>query len=181
SVQAHGSPPFSYQWQFTPEGGTAGNISGAIGSSFAFNNVGDAFAGSYSVQVFNLAGSTVSQPALLTLLSSEEFAVPVVGSRQDYRFKGDTTYYVDGSAGPVELYGTTVIEGGAVIKFASDPNAKLVINGPLQCQTSPWRPAIFTARDDDTVGYRLTLFTGAPVGFYASDPLEIALVSRIYG
>ena len=174
SVQALGSPPLSYQWRFAPLGGAPVNITGATDSSLTLDYVSDSVLGSYSVEVFNSAGSTVSANAVLTTPSSAElYALPVVGARQDYRFKGDTTYYVDGSAGPVQLYGTTVIEGGAVIKFARNANAKLVINGPLKCQTSPWGPAIFTAQDDNTVGYPVNSSTGLPTEFYAQVALEI--------
>ena len=174
SIEAGGMQPLSYQWQFTPVGGAATNISGAIRPSLTLNNIDDTAAGSYSVQVFNMLGWTVSSNAVLTVPGSGEWALPLVGPRQDYRFKGDTTYFVDGSAGPVELFGTTVIEGGAVIKYSTNAEAKLVVKGPLECQTSPYGPAIFTAQDDDTVGCCLSFSTGTPTNLYAAVALELA-------
>jgi RHS repeat-associated protein len=63
-------------------------------------------------------------------------------------FKGDRTYYVSSS-----FYLTNVvIEGGSVIKAAPGTGLRLRIQGPVDCQTSLYRPAIFTAKDDDSVG-----------------------------
>ncbi|PYI88952.1 MAG: hypothetical protein DME26_02480, partial [Verrucomicrobia bacterium] len=64
----------------------------------------------------------------------------------------DVTYY---ASGPVNLSGTNVLEGGAIIKVAPTNNASIVITGSgatLNCLTTPVRPAIFTARDDASVG-----------------------------
>lgn len=88
----------------------------------------------------------------------------VNGSLTNYIFKGDTTYYLSGT---LNLYGTTVIEGGAVLKFASGGTVQFVLNGPIDCQTSPWRPGIFTAKDDNTVGEIISGSTGNPSGNYA--------------
>jgi hypothetical protein len=71
-------------------------------------------------------------------------------SLTNYTFKSDTTYMVNGD---VKLYGTTTIEGGTVVKFTNATYAaRLLINGPLDCKTSAYRPAFFTARDDGTIG-----------------------------
>ena len=99
--------------------------------------------------------------------------VPVKGLVFDYQLltgqpnvtlKGDTTYYV---AGLVNLSGTTTIEGGSVIKYSSGTTARIVLNGQVVCQTDPYRPAIFTAVDDDSVGEIITPYsTGSPNGNY---------------
>ncbi len=82
--------------------------------------------------------------------------INLVGPQQDLTLRGDLTYFVDSA---VPLNGTTTIEGGAVIKFDYIPNPtdahpspKLVFNGPVICKTTQYQPAIFTARDDDSVG-----------------------------
>lgn len=62
SVSANGSPPFSYQWQ---KNGAA--ISGATSSAYTINAVTAADAGGYSVAVSNVAGSTTSTTATLTV------------------------------------------------------------------------------------------------------------------
>lgn len=173
TVQATGLLPLSYQWQFTDFSGTT-NINGATGPSLTLHNVDSTAAGDYSVQVWNFLGSTLSSNAVLAVQASGENAVLLTGPRQDFRLKGDTTYLVDGSTGPVELYGTTVIEGGAVIKYGTNVGAKLVIRGPVVAQTGPYNPAIFTAQDDDLVGWVLNASTGVPTNYYASAALEIA-------
>src|SRR6185503_14861781 len=86
-------------------------------------------------------------------------------------FRSDVTYHVTGN---VYLSGETTIEGGAVIKYDADTGIALPITeGGIKCQTAPYRPAIFTARDDNTVGETITGSTGTPSGYYASIALEI--------
>jgi hypothetical protein len=78
-------------------------------------------------------------------------------------FQGDTTYYVSSytslSGGPF------VIEGGTVIKFAR--GAALDFFSPFSCNTAPYRPAILTAVDDNSVGETISGSTGTPSGTYA--------------
>ncbi|MBI3418206.1 MAG: hypothetical protein HY043_23190, partial [Verrucomicrobia bacterium] len=87
----------------------------------------------------------------------------------NFTFRGDTTYFVTNSSA-VNISGTTIIEGGTVIKFnaytASDNN-DLNILGPLICNTTPYRPAIFTSKDDNSVGEAISGSTGSPSGYYA--------------
>jgi len=90
----------------------------------------------------------------------------ISGSVSDQTFKGDTTYYI---SGPVNLLGTTVIEGGAVLKFTNTvwsgtylSQPYLGFYGKLECRTSPYRLAILTAKDDDTVGETINGSTGVP-------------------
>ena len=90
------------------------------------------------------------------------------GTLTDYTFAGDTTYYVSGTT---FLNGTTSLEGGAVIKYPPGVGAVLV-QGPFLCKTVPYRPAIFTARDDDTVGAVIAGSTGSVgTGTYGSHHL----------
>ena len=91
------------------------------------------------------------------------------GNLQDYTFKGNATYYISGN---VILTRTTTIEGGAVIKYA--PGTSVQLSSSVVCKTGPYRPAIFTARDDDTVGEILTgISTGNPGNsYYASTALS---------
>jgi len=69
----------------------------------------------------------------------------------DFTFAGDMTYLIGKT---ISFHGTTTIEGGTVVKFTADPAAKIVIeDGELICKTSPYHPAIFTARDNHNHGY----------------------------
>ena len=98
----------------------------------------------------------------------------ILSGATNFTFKGDTTYFV---ANTVNLYGTTTIEGGAVIKYTNYAtgfgvqNAEVVCNGPLQCQTAPYRPAIFTAKDDNSVGEPITGSSGSPSGRYGGNAI----------
>jgi hypothetical protein len=85
--------------------------------------------------------------------------------------QGDTTYAVAdymyvGSAG-------CTIEGGSVIKFVAGAGLELNGGGVLTCATSPYRPAILTAVDDNSVGETLPGSTGSPVGTYASTAIAL--------
>lgn len=89
----------------------------------------------------------------------------LVNTATNFTFKGDTTYYV---SGPITLSGLTTIEGGTVIKSTNANSAagRLSIQGPIECQTSAYRPAIFTGKDDDTVGEIIFGSTGNPTTNY---------------
>lgn len=80
-------------------------------------------------------------------------------SLTNFTFQSDTTYYLGGT---VNLYGTTSLEGGAVIKCADDGEATTVVNGNIQCLTAPYRPAIFTATNDNSVGTALASSGSTP-------------------
>lgn len=90
------------------------------------------------------------------------------GTTGDFTFQGDTTYLV---SGPFTVNGTLTIEGGAVIKFTNCPgvygSAYVLANGPVDCRTRPYWPAVFTSQDDNSVGATLPGSTGNPdVGTY---------------
>ena len=70
-----------------------------------------------------------------------------------------------------------LIEGGAVIKKYTN-NAALLVNvgsttPAIQFQTGAYRPAIFTARDDNSVGETISGSTGSPSGYYANPALGL--------
>jgi hypothetical protein len=75
--------------------------------------------------------------------------------------RGDTTYLVTGN---VNLT-SAVIEGGTVVKY--NRNACVNLLGPVKCLTEPYRPAVFTAVDDNTVGAAVDGSSGNPNGWYA--------------
>jgi len=117
-----------------------------------------------------VTGPTRSWDSLNRLASRAQHQPGVVldyvtlnGSQTNYTFKADTTYHV---IGPVGLYQTTTLEGGAVVKFTNSASAQISIYGPVNCQTGPYRPVVFTARDDNTVGEKLN--SNTPSGYYGN-------------
>jgi hypothetical protein len=84
----------------------------------------------------------------------------IVSSTNDFTFKGGTYYVVNA----VNLTGTTVIEG-TTVKFTNSATAKLNISGPISCQTGPFRPAVFTSRDDNSIGESIAGSTGTPTNY----------------
>ncbi len=72
-------------------------------------------------------------------------------------FQGDVTFFV---AGPVYCNGPTVIEGGAVFKYPTSP-ASIQLNSSFTCAVSDYRPACFTAVDDDGIGESMLDVPGA--------------------
>jgi hypothetical protein len=99
-------------------------------------------------------------------------------SLTNYTFQGDTTYYISGA---VNLYGTDTFEGGTVIKYANTNSAGIQVNGPINCLTGPYRPAIFTAKDDNSVGEAISGSTGNPTGTYAGEALTMSGYSANLG
>ena len=80
----------------------------------------------------------------------------------NFTFQGDTTYYISGS---LNLSATNTFEGGAVIKYTNGASITLQ-SSSLNWQASAYRPVIFTARDDNSVGDTISGSTGSPNGYY---------------
>ena len=87
----------------------------------------------------------------------------LVTTLTNFNFKGDGTYFVSGNC---TLSGTNIIEGGAVIK--STNGVTLTFNGPIDCRTGPYSPAIFTSWCDNSVGETIAGSTGNPWTNYAA-------------
>lgn len=93
-------------------------------------------------------------------------------SSSNVTFQADTTYFVTGA---INLTGTTTIEGGTVVKYTnytggSGPTVNLL--GPVKCLTGPYRMAVFTAMDDNTVGQMISGSTGIPTNYYANYAID---------
>ena len=69
--------------------------------------------------------------------------------QSDFTFQGDTTYYISAD---VNFSGTTTFEGGTVIKYNTSSTVGLNILGDVNCATAPYRPAVFTSYNDNSVG-----------------------------
>jgi hypothetical protein len=111
--------------------------------------------------------------------------VTVNTSVTNFTFQGDTTYYVDG--GYNLLTGTTTFEGGTVIKFPSAAytdnmsndwknyyagDSGIGISGTINWEASAYRPVVFTAVDDNSIGETIAGSTGTPAGHYAHPALN---------
>jgi hypothetical protein len=97
--------------------------------------------------------------------------VTLNSSLTNYVFKGDTTYH---PTAVVNLYGTTILEGGAVIKGGG-----VTLRGPVDCRTAPYRRATWTHKDDDSIGEIITGSIGAPTN-YAGTLLNLYDTSAAY-
>ncbi len=92
----------------------------------------------------------------------------------NYTFKANTTYLIDN----VPVYGTTVLEGGAVLKIYWD-GLFFQYGATLSCDTTNYLPAVVTSWEDDTVGEIISGSSGTPYraafGFDFMDDEEINL------
>ena len=82
----------------------------------------------------------------------------ILNGATNFTFKGDSTYFVTNT---VNLFGTTTIEGGTVLKFAAN-GAGVVANDEMVFKTSHYRLALFTSKDDNSVGETISGSTGNP-------------------
>jgi len=91
----------------------------------------------------------------------------IVSTQPNFTFKGETTYY---ATNYVSLFGTTILEGGMVAKGIQWDGGiytgTFFVYGAFDCRTSPYRPAIFTAADDNTAGDEIAGSTGTPTNYY---------------
>ncbi len=88
-----------------------------------------------------------------------DYQLTLSTGQTNYTFRGDTTYLVTGT---VDLFGTTTLEGGTVVKYTATNSPRLNIQGALSSRTSRYRPAVFTAVDDNSVGEVISGSTGNP-------------------
>jgi hypothetical protein len=185
AVSAVGTPPLSYQWQKfddnpgSPTYNTWLDIPGATGAAFTMLNMQSGEAGTYRVVVSNASTNLASVPAVLTDMgySPDMTTMPVMGSRQNYTFRRDHTYVIGSphfTEPTLDLYGSTTIEGGTVIRFCNAANASLIVHGTLSCETRPYLPAIFTSVDDFSQGELLWAVSGGNIYFLGTGNPQMA-------
>ncbi len=92
-----------------------------------------------------------------------------VNTATNWVFEANTTYYVSGS---VSIDGA-VFEGGTVLKYLNSTNVKVSVTGPVVWKTGPYRPAVFTSKNDNSVGETLSGSTGAPSSVNGATYLEL--------
>ncbi len=86
--------------------------------------------------------------------------VTINSGGSDYTFQGDTTYYVSGEC---DFSGNLTFEGGTVIKLDNSGQIDVTYSGGITCKTGPYRPAIFTSVNDDSVGETISgISSGTP-------------------
>jgi hypothetical protein len=94
-----------------------------------------------------------------------DYVVTTTGGLTDFTFRPEATHSVSGT---VNLYGTTTIAGGTIVKYAR--GASLNVSGTIVCDTTPYHPAVFTAADDTSVG---DFVSGSSLtGYYATAALR---------
>lgn len=86
--------------------------------------------------------------------------------------KSGETYFVTDT---VVVNNLLRIEGGCVVKYTN--GASLWVMGSVACLSSEYRPGIFTAMDDNSVGSVVPGSTGQPSGYYASPALYFEYVN----
>jgi len=94
-----------------------------------------------------------------------DYATINTSSLTNYTFQGDTTYFI---SGPVTLFGTNTFEGGTVIKYAPTNSVSMTCSGTIGASGSAYRPVIFTARDDNSVGETISGSSGTPTNYTAA-------------
>jgi hypothetical protein len=122
------------------------------------------------------AKSAVASVALLAAATSSAIAKPhgvtvdyvvTVSSSAPTLYAADTTYYVSGT-----VHNTAAVTmESAVFKYPTNNAGAIEISGALTLATANYRPAIFTAADDNTAGASLSTtiwsnYTANPTGKY---------------
>jgi len=97
----------------------------------------------------------------------------VIGSSSNFTWLGDTTYYVSGQ---FNSYGTNTFEGGTVIKYATNGSINISPGPPgitacIKWKGDAYRPVIFTAIDDNSVGEVPSFSNGNPTNNYYGYPM----------
>jgi hypothetical protein len=83
-------------------------------------------------------------------------------SATNFVFQSDTTYYISGR---VNFTGTNnIIEGGTVVKYMNSPNDFCFFDAQscVVSKAEPYRMAVFTSQNDDSVGEQISNSTGQP-------------------
>jgi archaellum component FlaF (FlaF/FlaG flagellin family) len=91
-----------------------------------------------------------------------------------YTFRGDSTYFISGS---VNASGTTTFEGGTVLKYTNNASLNFGGSSSINCLSSAYRPIIFTAIDDNSVGETISGSTGNPTNYYSNPALGFSTIS----
>ncbi|MGE3309496.1 MAG: LamG-like jellyroll fold domain-containing protein [Limisphaerales bacterium] len=151
--------------------GPAGRWDGALGvereSALAFltrpNSVASAIEG--GIRIASTTSDTTA-PGLVLDWNT------LTAGATNFTFSSTNTYYVTGNCW---FGGTTTFEGGTVIKFPvkNSTFTSVTVYGPVVCRTSAYRPAVFTAESDNTVGETIVAGVPNPATDFGSRQLRI--------
>jgi autotransporter-associated beta strand protein len=160
SVTVNPSPPLTYQWF---KDGNA--INGATGASLTIANVEAVDIGSYTVTITNAAGTTMSNPATLSIapLALSRHA-PALNSAV---LTGSLQQMLSGN---VTLNGTTAVSGDLLVP--GTPN--VIINGAPN-----YGGTVDGSGSDTPTNYNVTLNNGTTLGHVVrrTDPLPLPTVN----
>jgi RHS repeat-associated protein len=107
-----------------------------------------------------------------------DYVVTVSSTVKPTLYAADTTYFVSG----IVVESSAVTMESAVFKYPTGVSF-IQIDGSLTTATTNYRPAIFTAADDNTAGAMLSTtiwsnYTGNPIGSYGSEALSFDTTSN---
>ncbi len=88
TVQATGSPPITYQWQFNST-----NIPGATDTSLVLTNVQPAYQGNYAAVLSNAFGAALSSNAVLTVVDLTDLAQVLGATNLTFTNVGSTPWF----------------------------------------------------------------------------------------
>jgi hypothetical protein len=122
-----------------------------------------------AIKPIQMANATPTEGAKLAAVRKPAYVIDwELGLSTNYhRWRANETWYI---SGPITVT-TNIFEGGVVIKYAPTNNAKLTINGPVTCESDRYRPIVFTARDDHTIGG--TIGSASLSGYFPGPALDI--------
>ena len=108
----------------------------------------------------------IKRMAKTTIDTSSSFVMDyllTLSSQTNFVFTNATTFYI---SGPVTMSGTTVFEGGAIIKYNIAANAGITASN-VTWLGDMYRPVIFTSKNDNSVGDTVSGSTGNPTTAFA--------------
>ncbi len=169
TVAVSGTPPFTYRWRRAGE-----LITGATASSYAVAQVGEADAGSYTVEVSNAAGTVVSAAAVVRVAPRPSSRITNVSIRTPL------------AVGQTLIVGLSM-SGGAKAVLVRAVGPGLSPFGVSDAMTDPrlmlFRGAVVEGASDDWGGGPTLAATFASVGAFAlpAGSRDAALVATIDG
>ncbi len=156
TVEAGGSEPLSYQWYYN----TNVLLTNATDSILTLNNVQPGDAGSYSVFVSNLAGSTNSSYAILSVNTNPVAPIFTTQPASQVALTGSTLSF------------TAVVAGSAPISFQWSKNGVAI---PSATSSTLILTDVQLTNDDGSY----TVTASNIVGMASSDPAVLTVVTTI--